>query len=545
MANTAVAEQSRYGTAPAIKFTAPLQNGVVTDAAQVAPEFARLRKVFDSDRTLSEEWRQGQLRALVRMMEEGRGELHAALKADLGKSPFESDVTEIDLVLQEARHAQAHLSEWMVPHAASISPLNQPGKGETVSDPLGVVLIMGAWNYPVQLTLAPVVGAIAAGNCVVIKPGSYAPHTSHAIAKLVVAYLDRDAVLVCEGDRTMNDALLKQKFNMMFFTGSGFVGRMVARAAAENLCPVVLELGGKSPCVVDKSADLDVASDRLVWGTFLNSGQTCIRPDHCLVHADVADEFIEACKRKVIKFYGAEPQKTEWFGRIINDKAYDRLAQLVVDSKAKIVHGGRCDKSAKFIEPTLFDFGTDLNAFDQSTLMGDEIFGPLLPIARFRDLEQDVVQRVRRLPTGKPLALYVFATEPRVIDELTRRTTSGGMCVNDTLMHVANHDLPFGGVGESGQRSYHGHRSFQVFSHEKAVLTKWTQIDALPIVKDVLRVRFPPYTPAKQTVVRLLGNPSVLSFMEALERPAVQRVMLLLALWLGFRRLGLRIVRNE
>jgi len=379
-----------------------------------------------------------------------------------------------------------------------------------------------------------------AGNCVAIKPASYAPSQSHALAKLVGKYLDKDAVTVFEGDRHVTDAMLKLRFDMIFFTGSGYVGRIIAKAAAEHLTPVVLELGGKSPCIVDKSADLDVAASRLVWGAFLNSGQTCIRPDHVLVHADVADAFIAKCKAKIAEFYSADPQKTEFFGRIINAAAVERLAGLVEASKGKIAHGGRVDKADKYVEPTLIDYGADLAAFDAAPTMQDEIFGPLLPIGRWRDLEQDVIQRVRRLPTGKPLALYLFASDKRVIEAVKLRTTSGGCAINDALVHIIEPTIGFGGVGQSGMGSYHGKRSFEAFSHERAIVEKSNAVDGLPVLAQVLAVRFPPYTPLKMAVVRSLTNPNVARLLKFLESRAFQRVVLLvlgasLAKMLGFR----------
>jgi len=494
---------SRYGSGQHTTFGGTEKCAIKIDEVEQAMK--DLRAAFATDKTRSIAWRKQQIGQLLKMLREGKGELCAAMKKDLHKSPFESFVTEISLVESECEEALAHLDQWVQPESTRTSALNWPGGSQTVRDPLGVVLVMGAWNYPTQLTLAPVVGALAGGNCVVIRPGSYAVETSHAICRLVDRYMDRECVRVAEGDRHLTTKILEQKFDTIFFTGSGFVGKIVAAAAAKHLTPTVLELGGKSPTIIDKSADLQHAAERVAWATFLNSGQTCVRPDFCLVHESVADKFIAAMKKTVREFYGEDPQKTEYFGRIINEKAYERLAGLVESGKDKIQFGGTTDASDRYVAPTLFDYGSDLKAFSQTPLMQDEIFGPLLPLARYSDIE-DVIQLVRNLPTGKPLACYCYARNQSVIKAVTQRTTSGGLCINDSVMHLANHELPFGGVGESGMGSYHGRRSFNAFTHEKAVLIKYPVLDNLPVLKTLLSARFPPYTPFKQTAVKIFGT---------------------------------------
>lgn len=467
---------------------------------------ARLRKVFGTDKTLSREWRMSQLEALERMIVTERKQLQQALFQDLHKNEHECDMTELDFTLGEVAHAKASLDEWMANKPAAVSVLASPGKGELAYDPLGVVLVMGAWNYPVMLTLAPLVGAIAAGNCVVIKPGSYAPAVSHAMASMIGKYLDRDCIVVCEGNRDMTDALLAERFDCIFYTGSGFVGKIVAKAAAEHLCPVILELGGKSPCVVDETACLDLAAARLMWGAFLNSGQTCIRPDFLLVHESVADKFLQLCKAKLAEMHSTNVQQSDTFGRIINHAAFDRLKGILDESQKEIYLGGKTDREDKFVEPTVLDYGTDGAKFDQSAAMRDELFGPILPVLRYKNFESDVIQRIRSLPTGKPLALYLFTENAKTVEQITTRTSCGGMCVNDTLMHIANSELPFGGVGPSGMGSYHGFRSFKSFSHEKAVLTKYSWVDENPALKWALNARYPPYTPGRMTLVGLLSN---------------------------------------
>eukprot|EP00756_Hemistasia_phaeocysticola_P031040 Hpha_TRINITY_DN16327_c0_g1::TRINITY_DN16327_c0_g1_i3::g.59555::m.59555/K00128/ALDH; aldehyde dehydrogenase (NAD+) len=499
---------SRYGTQSHTTFGSTEKSSL--EIADVEQAVKDLRAVFATDKTRKISWRKQQIRQLLKMLREGAGEICAAMKQDLHKSPFESFVTEISLVEAECEEALAHLDEWNKPQSTRTSALNWPGGSKTVRDPLGVVLVMGAWNYPTQLTLAPVVGALAGGNCVVIRPGSYAVETSHAICRLVDRYMDKEAVRVAEGDRHMTTKILEQKFDTIFFTGSGFVGKLVAQAAAKHLTPTVLELGGKSPTIIDKSADLQHAAERVAWATFLNSGQTCVRPDFCLVHESVADKFIAIMKKTVRQFYGDDAQKTEYFGRIINDRAFERLDKLVQGAKDKIAFGGATDAADRFVAPTLFDYGSDLTVFSQSALMQDEIFGPLFPLARFSQME-DVIQLIRNLPTGKPLACYCYARDQTVIKAITERTTSGGLCINDSVMHLANHELPFGGVGESGMGAYHGRRSFNAFTHEKAVLVKYPALDNLPVLKTLLAARFPPYTPFKQTAVKMFGT----RFMEA------------------------------
>jgi len=536
-------EQSRYGNKIATKLVGAAEKSI-TDPARVPDEVARLRLVFNTDKTRSREWRLEQLNALHRLMEEGRVELQQAMYKDLHKSAHEANLTELDFTISEITHAVRHLDSWMAPHAAPISLLNMPGTGATVYDPLGVVLIMGAWNYPVLLTLAPLVGAIAAGNCAVIKPGSYAPETSHAMARLLSRYMDPDCFVVCEGNRDVTDALLKQRFDAIFYTGSGFVGKIVAKAAAEHLTPVILELGGKSPCIVSKDADLDLAAQRLIWGTFLNSGQTCIRPDHCLVHESVADKFLSLCKEKLVEMFSADPQKSENFGRIINESAWERLNEILQKSRSNIYVGGRSDKSDKYIEPTIVDYGTDGAAFDNCAAMQDEIFGPILPVLRFRDFEQDVIKRIRNLPTGKPLAMYLFSEDQKLVDSVTRRLTSGGLCINDTLMHIANADLPFGGVGASGMGSYHGERSVKCFSHEKAVLTKYSALDQNPLLKWALAARYPPWDSTRKALATVVTNPALAGIKEHLESPLGTRVLLFVLAVLIGRRLGFRITRD-
>lgn len=508
----------------------------------VAPMVAALTKMFHTDKTTSRAWRVQQLRNFMRMISECREELCEALKKDLHKSKFEAYATELGLVLHECQYALTNLDTWMTPTKAGNSPLNIPSWSTTQHDPLGVVLILGSWNYPMQLSLAPIVGAIAGGNCVILKPGSYAVNSSNCLARIIPRYMDQDCIKVVEGNRHVTTALLAERYDKIFFTGSGFVGRIVSRAAAEHMTPCVLELGGKSPCIIDKTADLVHSVDRLAWATFLNGGQTCVRPDFVMVHEDVADQFYKQIQSTIIKYYSENPQSSEWFGRCINADAYKRLSQLVEENKDYIVTGGQTDAKDNYVCPTVFDFGTNMTAFEKSGLMLDEIFGPLLPCIRYKETN-DVIEFVRRLPTGKPLALYAFSKDSQFIDTIKNRTTSGGLNINDCLMHLANPELPFGGVGSSGMGSYHGKYSFDCFTHEKAVLEKSQALDEFFLVKPLLHCRFPPYTPWKQGVIKVFS----LYFIEKIVNspiPLVRMLLKLLAAYLAMRICGFQIVRS-
>jgi len=529
--------RSRYSAAAGSTFDALKE----ITADEVPGLVEELRSTFRSEKTQSVKWRKEQLRNFGRMIDECQKEFCEGMFEDLHKSPFEGYLTELGLVKNEIETALEHLDSWMIPEKKSNSALNIPCWSTTQRDPLGVVLIMGAWNYPVQLALAPMVGAIAGGNCILMKPGSYSPATSNILARIIPEYLDQDAIRVIEGNRDVTSAVLKERFEKIFFTGSGFVGRIVARAAAEHMTPCVLELGGKSPCVVDSSADLEHASQRLCWGTFLNGGQTCVRPDFCLVHEDVADAFFKQMQKTLLSFYGENPQETEWFGRCINESAFTRLAQLVEENKQYIVTGGKMDKADKFISPTVLDFGSDIDLFRNSSVMQDEIFGPLLPCFRYKNIE-DAVSMIKDLPTGKPLALYAFGSDATFIKTIKTRTTSGGLCINDCLMHLANHDLPFGGVGSSGMGSYHGKYSFDCFTHEKAVLEKSQLLDQSVLFKPLLGVRFPPYNKQKKFLVKTFA----LHIMEKLVNvpiPLARVLAKILALYAFMTLLGFKIVR--
>ncbi|MFI1071553.1 aldehyde dehydrogenase family protein [Streptomyces puniciscabiei] len=430
---------------------------------QPADLVARLRATFATGRTKPVEWRTGQLHRLRTMLTERGADLAAALHADLGKSSTEAYRTEIDFTIREIDHTLDHLQEWLRPEPAPVpAHLGADATAWTQYDPLGVVLVIAPWNYPAQLLLAPMVGALASGNAVVAKPSELAPATSAALAELIPAYLDTDAVAVVEGGVPETTALLAERFDHIFYTGNGTVGRIVMRAAAEHLTPVTLELGGKSPVFVDRDADLDVVADRLARGKFLNAGQTCVAPDYVLADPETAAALETALVRAVETLFGADPAQSPEYGRIINERHFDRLSGLL--GSGRVAVGGHSDRDAKYIAPTVL---ADVDP--KSPVMQEEIFGPILPIVTVSGLDEAIDFINDR---DKPLALYVFSESERTRDRIAAETSSGGLGHGLPLAHLTVSDLPFGGVGESGMGSYHGRWSIETFSHRKAVLAK-------------------------------------------------------------------------
>ncbi|MEV7069810.1 aldehyde dehydrogenase family protein [Streptomyces sp. NPDC093990] len=430
---------------------------------QPADVVARLRATFRSGRTRPVEWRTTQLRRLREMLTENGTDLAAALHADLGKSSTEAFRTEIDFTIREIDHTLDHLTDWLRPESAAVpAHLGADATAWTRFDPLGVVLVIAPWNYPAQLLLAPVVGALAAGNAVVAKPSELAPATSAAVARLLPAYLDPDAVAVVEGGIPETTALLAERFDHIFYTGNGTVGRVVLRAAAEHLTPVTLELGGKSPAFVDRDADLTVVADRLARGKFLNAGQTCVAPDYVLTDPETAAALEPLLKNAVDTLYGTDPADSGEYGRIINERHFDRLTALL-DSGRTVV-GGTSDRAGKYIAPTVL---ADVDP--GSPVMREEIFGPILPIVTVPGLDAAIDFVNDR---DKPLALYVFTDSDTTRDRFAEETSSGGLGLGLPLAHLTVSDLPFGGVGESGMGNYHGRWSIETFSHRKAVLEK-------------------------------------------------------------------------
>jgi aldehyde dehydrogenase (NAD+) len=444
----------------------------------------RLRASFDSGRTRPLSWRREQLKRMKAMLVEREDDLLEALRVDLGKPATEAWATDIGIVISEIEHALRHLRRWTRPERVWAPLATRPGKARIVREPLGVVLVIAPWNYPVQLLLSPLIGAIAAGNCAVGKPSEVSARTSATLARLIPEYLDRDCIAIVEGGVPETQALLAEPWDHILYTGNGRVARVVMEAAAKHLTPVTLELGGKSPVIIDRDANLEVAARRVAWGKFLNAGQTCIAPDYVLVNRDVEDRFVELVRRSIFDFYGDDPKASPDYARIVNDQHFQRLVGLLDSGRPAV--GGDHDASQRYLAPTVLrDVAPD------AAIMQDEIFGPVLPVIPVTDIDEAVAFVNER---DKPLALYVFTgsgdTQRRVIDS----TSSGGAAVNSTMFHVAVPGLPFGGVGPSGMGSYHGKASFDTFTHRKSVLRKTTRPDP--------DLAYPPYTKRKDKLLR-------------------------------------------
>jgi aldehyde dehydrogenase (NAD+) len=458
---------------------APAPSHPISD---IPPTVARLRETFESGRTRPLEWRRAQLEGLLRFAREQGEALVAALQADMGKPELEARTADVGQITQEAKLALKNLRKWTRPEGAGFVPVL--GRSFVQRDPLGVVLIIAPWNYPVGLLLSPLVGALAAGNCAVLKPSEVTARTSAAIAKLLPPYLDMDAIAIVEGGVRETSALLEERFDHIFYTGNGTVGRIVMEAAARTLTPVTLELGGKSPCIVDRSADLDVAARRIAWGKFLNAGQTCIAPDYVLVEKAVEAALIERLQRTVREFYGDDPMRNPDYTRIVNRRHHERIGKLM--HGLEVAFGGRSDPERCSIEPTVLR-----NVPETAPIMQEEIFGPVLPVLAVESVDEAIAFVNRR---EKPLALYLFSSDPDAEARVLSRTTSGGVCVNGTLLHIGNSAMPFGGVGPSGMGAYHGRFSFETFSHRKAVLKRGFRFDP--------KFMYPPYTRRKTNLMK-------------------------------------------
>jgi len=445
----------------------------------------RLRATFRSGRTRPLEWRLEQLRAVEKLLQENSPALEKALAADLGKPALEALAADIGFPKGEAAFAIKNLSRWMKPQMVAQPMAQRPGKSWVQHDPLGVILIIAPWNYPVQLCFNPLVAAIAAGNCAVIKPSELNPETSALIAQLVPKYLDKDCFEVVEGAIDETTVLLEQQFDHIVYTGNGRVARVVMEAAAKHLTPVTLELGGKSPCIVMADANLDVAAHRIAWGKWSNAGQTCTAPDYVLVHRDVEEALIEKLQGVIKEFYGDKPRSSKDYPRIVNERHVDRLAGLIEDN-SQVAVGGDFDRAERYFAPTVL---RGVKA-DQK-VMQDEIFGPILPVLSVPGIDAAIGYINDH---DKPLALYVFSGDRKVSERVLAETSSGGACINATLWHCANPNLPFGGVGPSGMGAYHGRWGFDVLSHRKAVTEKPTSMDP--------KITYPPYTRIKEWLVR-------------------------------------------
>lgn len=445
-----------------------------------------LRAYFETGATKPLSWRLSQLDALEHFLMERDQDIEDALRADLRKPPTEAFTSEAGIALSELRLTRKKLASWMKPERVRTSKIAMPGRSYIYREPLGVTLIIGAWNYPLHLVLVPLIGAIAAGNCAVLKPSEVAPNVSALIAKWIPKYLDRKAVQVVEGSVPETTELLQEKWDHIFYTGNGTVGRIVMAAAARHLTPVTLELGGKSPCIVDESADLNMAAQRIVYGKFFNAGQTCVAPDYVLVHDHVHDALVNRMSSAIREFYGDDPKQSPDFARIVNERHHARLTRLLDD--ADVVTGGENDVSDRYIAPTILK-----NVKEDDAVMQEEIFGPILPVISVPSVDS-AIAFVNRRP--KPLALYLFGRDKDVHDRVLAGTSAGGTTINHIWLHLGVDQLPFGGVGESGMGAYHGRLSFETFSHRRAVLKK-------PLLPDP-PLLFPPYSARKLRWIKRL-----------------------------------------
>lgn len=446
------------------------------------------RELYFSGVTKSVEFRKdalNQLRDTIIAYEE---DILKALKKDLGKSAFESYTSEVGFVLASISYMLAHVDEWMEPEKVK-TPLHlQPAKSYITREPYGCVLIIGPFNYPFQLVMEPLIGAIVAGNCAIIKQSEFVPETSQIIRTILESVYPPNFVRVVEGAQEETTHLVHASFDYIFFTGSARVGKIVLKAAAERLTPVTLELGGKSPVIVDQTANLKHAAERILWGKFLNAGQTCVAPDYLLVHTDVKEELVKELLKVLRKFYGNNPQQSKDYGRMIHARHFDRLTAILEKESNHILIGGQTDRDHLYIAPTILE-----NIDWDSPSMEEEIFGPILPMLTYEDLSQ-IIHRIRQKP--KPLSAYFFTESERAANYFTEALPFGGGCINDTISHVANIHLPFGGVGHSGMNAYHGKASFDLFTHEKSMMKRSTKIP--------MKVVLPPYKNKLNLVKSLL-----------------------------------------
>ena len=436
----------------------------------------RQNAFFETGGTRNVDERINKLRQLKELVESKEKEISEALYKDFKKPEFETYITETSFILSELKFIIKNLKKWTQPEKVKSSWLNYPSKDYIYPNPYGVCLVLAPWNYPFQLTVSPAIGAIAAGNTVVIKPSEFTPHTSAVITQIFEEVFPQEWVSVVEGGVEVSEKLLEQKWNYVFFTGSVPVGRIVAKAIAGNLTPATLELGGKSPCIIHSSAKINLAAKRIVWGKFINAGQTCIAPDYLLVDASIKKQFVEALQKEIVSLFGKDQTNSHDLARIINKKHFDRLENLMQGQNC--LFGGHTDAENLYFSPSLID-EPDLD----SEIMQDEIFGPLLPILSYSS-EEDIEKIIRHFP--RPLSLYVFSEEKDFSEKILEKYHFGGGVVNDVLVHIANKNLPFGGVGDSGYGAYHGKFSFETFTHKKSISKRATWLD--------IPLRYPPYS---------------------------------------------------
>lgn len=454
---------------------------------QIKHLVASQRKFFLTERTRSYQYRIEQLRVLRNMIEKYEKEIYQALKQDLNKSQFETFTTELGFLYNEIKHTENHLKTWMKDEQVD-APITHKGTRNFIrKEPYGVTLVISPWNYPLNLAIAPAIGAIAAGNTVIIKPSEHSPATSALLSKMIRETFESNYIAVVEGEEEISKALLNERFDYIFFTGSTAVGKIIMREASKHLTPVTLELGGKSPAIIDKDSNLSIAAKRIIWGKYTNSGQTCVAPDYLYIHQKIKDKLLKEMIKQIKSLYSKDPLNNKNIVRIININHFNRLTSFL--SNGKIVYGGQIDSDNLKIEPTILD---DISWDDP--VMQEEIFGPILPILTFQELD-DVIEELKH--REKPLALYYFGEKEKNQEKVMTTLSFGGGCINDTLYHLANPNMPFGGVGSSGMGGYHGKSSFDTFSHQKSILKQTTKFDlplrypggrlALSLIKKIMK----------------------------------------------------------
>ena len=441
----------------------------------ISQTLTRLREFFALGKTKDVEFRIAQLKKLKEGIRKYEPEIMASLYEDMRKPPFESYASEIGILYTEIDHVIRHLRSWSRLRRVATPIIHFLSQSRVYQEPYGVVLIISPWNYPFQLAIAPLIGAIAAGNCILLKPSELSPATSATIEKMITELFYPDYMAVFQGEAEETKKLLEEKFDYIFFTGSTAVGRIIMAAAARHLTPVTLELGGKSPCIVHEDASLDYGIKRITWGKFFNAGQTCIAPDYILIHRKIKDTFVEKMISTIHKFYGEEPKMSPDYARIINERHFNRLLKLM--KSGRILHGGKFLIKDLYIAPTIID-----EVSPDDPVMQEEIFGPLLPLIEYDNIDE-AIAFVNQRP--QPLALYCFSENKEIQDRILRETSSGGGCINDTVSHIGSQELPFGGIGESGMGAYHGKASFDTFTHRRGILFRSNLVD--------IPLRYPPY----------------------------------------------------
>ncbi|MDJ1091865.1 aldehyde dehydrogenase [Macrococcus caseolyticus] len=440
-------------------------------------ETQNVRDFFQTQSTKDIKFRKKYLKALKKSIKKHESDILDALKSDLGKNKVEAYATEVGFVMKELSYIIKELKNWAKTKSVTTPMMQFPAKSFIKYEPYGTVLIIGPFNYPFQLVMSPLIGALAAGNCAVVKPSEMTPQTSMVVQEILEEVFPPDYVKVVQGEKEVTSQLLDERFDYIFFTGSTKVGQIVYEKASKHLTPVTLELGGKSPVIIDDTSNLKVAAERIAFGKFMNAGQTCVAPDYILIDNEIKMKFVEALQATIQEFYGAQIEQSEDFGRIVNDNHFNRLVNIIEDSRQQVIYGGESNANELFVAPTII-----LDPKLSDSVMQQEIFGPILPIIGYDTFNEvyDIVEQYE-----KPLALYLFTEDSDQITAVFNRLSFGGGCVNDTILHLANPNLPFGGVGHSGIGSYHGKYSFELFSHEKSYITKSTKLES--------GLLFPPY----------------------------------------------------